>query len=491
MKKIIELIKKKDIDIFALITFFVTVMAFYRTLNPYDELWLFSYTYKMHLGYKLYNDLNVIVTPLFFWIGNLLFNIFKPNFLTFTFYGISIYVTILMLVYKLFKMLKVKRRRAIIYTIIIFFLIKDFITGGGYYNILVYIPIIITIMLLIRGWKNKYLLGAMCFITFIIKQNIGIYFTIGVFLYELISKANFKQKIKNITKIIFSFIVLLTGFLFILYKQNILYNFINYCFLGIGEFGTSNFYLPIENLIKMIIFISMIALNIFILNNKKIKIDNKIRNNACIMLCIGAPLLLIAYPIFNSAHIIKSSIIIVIEFIYILDATFITELPINRKIEKRIYIGAIIAIMILMLIYIGILIYIDIGNNSNFDKNSPYYGILCGETIYKEINNICNYIKQENVKGIEVKVLSHKANLYMSPLKKHNGDLDLPILGNLGKEGETGLINKIKSLKNTKILIQTNEEDIFWQESKNVRKYIQDNYTKEGTIEDFDIYYID
>ena len=41
------------------------------------------------------------------------------------------------------------------------------------------------------------------------------------------------------------------------------------------------------------------------------------------------------------------------------------------------------------------------------------------------------------------------------------------------------------------ILIQTNEEDIFWQESKKVRKYIQENYKKERTIEDFDVYYIE
>ena len=39
-----------------------------------------------------------------------------------------------------------------------------------------------------------------------------------------------------------------------------------------------------------------------------------------------------------------------------------------------------------------------------------------------------------------------------------------------------------------KILIKTNEEDVFWQESKKTREYIKNNYIKEGTIEDFDIY---
>ena len=72
----------------------------------------------------------------------------------------------------------------------------------------------------------------------------------------------------------------------------------------------------------------------------------------------------------------------------------------------------------------------------------------------------------------------------------NNKNFDLPFLGNLGKDGEEGLIQEIQKLKNTKILIKTNEKDVFWQESKKVRKYIKDNYEKEGTIEDFDIYNI-
>lgn len=490
MKKIVEIIKRKDLDTFALITFFVTVMAFYKTLNPYDEFWLFSFTYKMNLGYKLYNDLNVIVTPLFFWIGNLLFSLLKPNYLTFTIYTILIYSTMLMLVYKLFKILKVERRRAIIYTMVIFFLIKDFITSGGLYNSLIYIPILITIILLIKGINNKCVIGSLVFITFITKQNIGIYFMLGVLLYEIIQKRDFKSKLKDIIKITFCFIVLLIGFIIVLYKLNILYNFINYCFLGISEFGNNNFFLSVDNAIIYLFFISMVLFNIFVFKNKNIIIDNNIRKNSYIMLCIGAPLLLIAYPLFNTAHIIKASIIVIIEFIYLLDAVFISELPINRKTEKKIYISVIIGIMILMAIYIGILIYIDIKNNTEFDRNSPYYGVICQEKLYNEIISICNYIRNENSNGINVKVFSYKANLYMVPLNQNTINLDLPNLGNFGKGGEDGVIRQISRMKNTKILIQTDQEKMFWQESKKVRKYIQENYQKIGTIEEFDIYYI-
>lgn len=489
MKKIIEAIKKKDIDIFALITFIVTVLAFYKVLRPYDDLWLFSYTYKMNLGYKIYNDLNIIVTPLFFLIGNLFFKIFSPNYLTFNIYAIVTYVSIFMLIFKLFKTLEVKRRRAIIYTIIIIVFYGGFISAGTNYNSLVLIPILITIILLIKGYTNNYLLGIMCFIVFLIKQNISAYFIIGIMLYKLTENVNLKQKIKDILKIAIIFAILLAAFIAILYKQNTLYNFINYCFLGINEFGLNNISINLENGIKMALFIELIILNIFILKNKKVVLNQTIRNNIKVLICIGAPMLLMAYPIVNIAHVLKGGLIIIIEFLYLIDSIFLSELITNRKLEKRVYTIIITMVVILILIYIGI-ICIYLRDGKTFEKNSPYYGIIATESLYNEITNICSYIKQENINGVDVKVLSYKANLYMVPLNKNNIGFDLPNLGNLGKDGEEGLINQIKAFKNTKILIQTNEEDMFWQESKKVRKYILENYNKIGTIEDFDIYYI-
>ena len=78
----------------------------------------------------------------------------------------------------------------------------------------------------------------------------------------------------------------------------------------------------------------------------------------------------------------------------------------------------------------------------------------------------------------------------MNILKRNNGKMDLPFYGNLGIEGEDGLIEEIKNLKNTKILILKNDEYLF-QESDKIREYIRDNYEKIGEIEEFDIYNID
>lgn len=489
MIKIIEKIKQKDIDVFFVILIIVTILSFYRRLVPYDNFWLFSFIYKMHIGYEIYNDINVIITPLFFVIGKNLFNILGANFVTFAFYNILISTTLFMLIYKIFKALGVARRRGIFFTIAIMWFFHILIAGGANYNILAIVPILISVLLILKNKETKrYIIGILCFITFLIKQNIGIYFLIGIVLYELVSNRAIKEKIKRIIAIGTTLITLLLSFIIILSKKGMLYSFIDYCFLGIGEFAKKNILMSKEPIVFFVLLILIVLVYAIIIYRKKSNIDSKIKDNLKLLLCIGVPLLLIAYPIFNHYHIYLSSIILCIAVIYLLEQTLISGLLNNRKKEKAIY----LIIIIIFIIYITSLLIIAYTDDkyTTFNKESIYYGILCDKEMYDEINNVCEYIRNENNKGIDVKVLSYKSNLYMNLLNKNNKEFDLPFLGNLGKDGEDGLINQIKQLKNTKILIQTDKEYYTIQESEKVRKYIQENYEKQGKIEKYDIYYI-
>ena len=121
-------------------------------------------------------------------------------------------------------------------------------------------------------------------------------------------------------------------------------------------------------------------------------------------------------------------------------------------------------------------------------KPEVYYGAIFKEEQKQKLETVCNYIQQKNAEGTSVKIISVKALFYMTPLKLNNGEMDLPLRGNLGKEGEDGLIRKIASLKNTEILITKDEEDQNYQESPKVREYIQTHFTNIGEIEEFYIY---
>ena len=122
-----------------------------------------------------------------------------------------------------------------------------------------------------------------------------------------------------------------------------------------------------------------------------------------------------------------------------------------------------------------------------YDYYDVYYGALIDNDVKKEIDEIVNYINEEDKQTI---VLSYYSNLYMNILDRNNEKMDLPFYGNLGKEGENGLIEEIKELQNTNLLI-LKEEDKEYQESKKVRNYVIENYKQIGEIGRFFIYDIE
>lgn len=58
-------------------------LDFSKTIENGDELWNFANVFKFYNGISLYRDNNVIITPLFFYLGKIFFNILDPNMLTF------------------------------------------------------------------------------------------------------------------------------------------------------------------------------------------------------------------------------------------------------------------------------------------------------------------------------------------------------------------------------------------------------------------------
>ena len=82
-----------------------------------------------------------------------------------------------------------------------------------------------------------------------------------------------------------------------------------------------------------------------------------------------------------------------------------------------------------------------------YEYNSPYFGTIVSEDLYKNIENVTNYIKEENNKGNSVIVYSSKASLYMVQLKQSNGFYDLPFNGNFGKMTEKEILTVERCVK--------------------------------------------
>ena len=189
-----------------------------------------------------------------------------------------------------------------------------------------------------------------------------------------------------------------------------------------------------------------------------------------------------AYPIFNKAHIILSSIFTFVAIVFFIDRILLNELLNNKYINKTMVALDFISIIIILILCLIInTSYIKNIHNNNFD--SYFGGIMNNE---KEVQNVIDYIKKQKESNIEVIIISYKASLYNNILKINNGGFDLPFYGNLGVEGIRGLINELDIMKNTDILIT--KDEIKYQESQELRSYITNNFEKIGEIEEFYIY---
>lgn len=480
-------LKYEKIFILLMIVIAVAAFSFNILVDANDELWNFSNIYKMTNGEVIYQDCNVIVTPLFFYIGIILFKILGANLLTFRIYNLIIYTALYYLIYLLFRKMKVSTVRTITYLILTYFITFRTILLGANYNMLALVFVILGILNIIKEKKNtikdNIIQGVLVFAIFMCKQNIGFFYVAGLIIYDIVSRKNTKQIMKDGIIQFIAFIIPLIIYIIYLYINNNLYNFINYTILGLKEFKNYNLLYDFSIYILIIELFICIFIALYIIKNRK-KLDETFKTNSTALTIFSIAMLGIAYPIFNANHTIMASIIFIITIFYFIDKRVIEEKFKNKNINGTLKTINTICITVMISLSIGI----NYSYLSNIKENpyKPYYGGIIKKEMQEEIAVITSYIQEKEKQGIDVKVISYKANLYMNVLNKNNEEMDLAFYGNLGKGGEDELIEKIKKLKDTHILISKGE--IEYQESKKVKDYIIQNLEQIGEIEEFYIY---
>lgn len=486
MRKIIKNVKQfigKYDELFFIIIFLIMISGFALNIKTiaYDEMWNFQNIYKMYNGYKIYIDANVITTPIFHYIGLILFKILGANFLVFKLYNILIFLFLFFVTYKFLKQIGVNKNSSLFLVLIIFIVERDIIYACANYNILVILFVLSSFIIILNREHIKFHnFYESIFITLIIltKQNIGIFYIIGYIIFNLIYYRNKKD---NIKVFLCTFIFLII-YIFFMFKNGILNGFISYCFLGITDFAKYNNYISI---LDMTFFTIVVFINIYVIiyinflnKNKIMKKQRKVLN---LLSCFGFPILLMAYPIFNTVHIKISLYIHIIMILYYFYITLLKNGMICRKI-------IIILCTFIIIIYsefsikniYSYYVYISL---DRYNYENVYFGTLFDKELKNKIDKITEFIVKENYNVI---VLSSEAALYEIPLKISNGAMDLPLMGNFGKDGEDGIIYQLSMLENKKILIRKEKNCV--QESDNIINYVKNNFISIGEIEDFIIY---
>lgn len=494
LSKVKEMIKKHDnICIFLGLEIILNIYLLTTTFFLSDEVWLFSFVYKFTNGYKLYSDINIITTPLFHFVGKLVFLIFGNNYTSIRIYGALIYGVMFTIIYILFKKIKINKMYSFTYTIFIFliFTLKRYFYIGASYNFLALVFVMIAIILEINNKKNNIntiFKGLVLFCMFMTKQNVVVLYGISLLIIYLIKLKNKETSIKEVLKDVLlmaiAFIVPLIMFVIYLKTNNSFEDFISYCFLGMKEFGTKNISVQINMLPLSIIYIVGVAASFIIIRKKEISIEVK-RINYIIM-PFSIIMIFWAYPIYDEYHTLVGILISTILLIYNLHYFIVNEAENKSKLERKMKIFALIIIVYVAVNTLAKVCLYEISNDINYELK-PYIGMIMEPELKERMDKVSNYIKENEEKNIDTKIVTADAVIYMNVLNKNNKNYDLPLTGNLGKDGEEGLISEIRNLKKgTRILIK--KKKMSWQESDKIKNVIINEFTKIDEIEDFDIY---
>ena len=401
-----------------------------------DEIWNYGFSFNIASGLIPYKDFNMVITPLFPIIVGTIMALTSKSI-------IILHIINAIICTFIFKYMKKNYPKCyyIPYGIFLFFSLPN-------YNLLCLLLLYIIIDI-DRNKTNDYLVGLLIGIVFITKQNIGVYLLIPALLTNI-------KSIKKISKRILGFIIpIIVLFIYLLLNNN-LYEFIDYCFLGMKEFATKNLDINYVYLIILVIGIVYSIIRFF-----------QTKENKYLYLLFYS---LIAFPIIQSYHVILSFIPV---FGFILN-----ELNLNKRI-----------INIAFIIFISIIFTFNIYNIYTHKYNYPnettaykYRKILPVDA--QSIVKVSKYITSINDRLYFLSSTAYTVELENKvPPNKYNLLND----GNLGLNGETKLINEIKNTcakeKCTFIIDMTDIYDTkSAQFNKNIPKYIMDNYQEYGSI---------
>ena len=494
LKKVAKFITKHD-NIFVLI--FITIAMLAKVYNSYlnsgDESYNFINCYKLANGLTIYKDNNVIITPLFFYIASIFLKIFGENILVYRTFNLIISAFTFFLCYIILKELKVNKRFSLLYTLLITALTSSIVGGGANYNVLAYGFYLLGFYLILKLPKGNFkniVQGIMIFIVFLTYQKLGTAYFIAIIAYELINK-----DIKSLFKELLTSFILLVAFVLYLYINGNLYDFINYVILGMSEFGSKNWAIE-GNIFSILLFLLIPVLTLVstIITSKAIKSKLDLKNKQdiikkmYIIFAFAICTYIIIIPIVNIYHVYLASILMLINLMYIIH--FLIKPIIEEESIKTIINSIILCIIIIFLIsnLKGIWEYNCLEKYTS--KESPFYGAIINLELDETIKNVSEYIQNNDKDTIVLSTYAPLISLYLNDL--YNKDFDLPLRGNLGKDGEEGLIEKIKNLNNTQILLlhETDEEKELYQFAYDVADYIRQNFTYIGQIDKFDIYEI-
>lgn len=547
MKKIIENNKNIIMTLFIFITFGIIVMFSMRNVGSlyYDTIWSFHAVQKVANGYTMYTEINTVLTPIFFWMGSFFVKIFGNTISSLHIFSGVIGGAFAAIMYNIVRLVAKDNNKSILFLTCCMFLLKYIYSiGEPNYNILALLWWFGAIYLEIKNAKQKtensnifrnIAIGILVGLTIFTKQSIGVPAFISIMLIAFLKKKldNKEDTSKEILSKILGILLVVLGMLIYFIFSNSFYTFVDYCIGGLLDFGSNNIAVSFSAEWFVIIFFIVLGLILSIDKEK----DKVLMILTIFQICICTLLFpnsnsyhmdlvkLAILPLFvaiaNFIHdekmskisIIFFSFIMLIVSMYFVDSTHILtpyeemfyapQMSGSEALGVGMYICFFVLVLIILfkkekianviavLVTVGLImtegiISIELSEKEKIPEQlSIYTGINCSEAKLEYINDVLEYILEQEKNGKRVLVVSVDASYYMAPLNRNNYIYDFGLLGCLGFRGEKKLINNLELDEDTIIL---KNEYMMYQESKKLDEYIKQNCKRIDKIRDLEVY---
>ncbi len=373
--------------------FFVYSYFFSTLFN--DEIWNYGFSYNIANGLVPYRDFNMIITPLYSFIGSIFIIVFGHHLWSIHILNSIMIVFMLWLIYR-----KIGKKVLLFVPVLLLYCYPG-------YNLFSVFLIIILLYICEEDFKYyDFIMGLLCGLLFLTKQTIGICMFVPMIYYS-------KRKIKSIISFLCSILI----FIIYLVWNNAFYQFIDYCFLGMFDFGNHNkvlLFLPIE------IFIC-VFLGIRLLKSKFL--DKRVFYLLMFQI--------VTVPIMDDYHFMIGFMPV---YLYILDHICMKDYRFKYYV-------------IIAFFSFGFWNYMANGYSNIYlyqDKKSYLYGRYIPEYIEKNITDISEYM--ESIKDDFDYVFLLTQNSYMVKLNTSYSinKFDLINNGNMGYRGSEKYIQELK-----------------------------------------------
>lgn len=502
----------KDFILFIFIAVMVFSIIAINPISNLDEIWNYNTARAITQNLIPYKDISMITTPLLPMITALFLKLIANEVIVSRVLASVLWGGVLFSIFKILKLLIKEENTCLIITALFGLLFRDCYCID--YNILSLMFSLIILYIELKNIdkphfennKTDFLIGILAGLTVCTKQSIGAILAIIVVGYKIIfvqNKKEFIEYLKTAFKRIIGILIPIILVLIYLIVTNSLQDFINYAVLGISTFSNKIPYAQLMNndkkeiqilsRIMPFILLAMAVLTIVLQNKKKKENIGNIDNKILTILIYSLSTIIIMYPISDEIHFLIASTITFIGLAYILYLLGIAIYnKINLQSKKKIYKITSLMISIIAIAFIAVRGIENITEYTKQEKNETiehYKNIQISEYLQERINEIDNFILEQEKENKKVYILDAEAAIYMIPINNYNKDYDMFLKGNIGKDGQEGQIQKIKQKEtNEIILIRKRNLQSNWQTPTDVVNYVRENLEFMGEVSIYEVY---